>query len=103
MRIAATLSSRLYGLESPNPKFRVVSEGFESRSTEVDRGRDSIRSISRRPAACRSSGSHDNADVWIFWKEGPNVDDVFTCVQTQTATRGKRTQPWNTKHQENEN
>ena len=39
MRIAATRSSRLYGLEGSNPKLEVVFEGFESRSTEVDRGR----------------------------------------------------------------
>ena len=36
MRIAATRSSRLHGLEVSIPKFGVVFEGFQSRSTEVD-------------------------------------------------------------------
>ena len=39
MSIAATRSSRIYGLESSNPKFRAVFVRFEARSTGVDRGR----------------------------------------------------------------
>ena len=41
--------------------------GFESRSAEVGRGWDSIWAISRRPEACRSSESHQNADVLILY------------------------------------
>ena len=67
MRIAATRSFRIYGLEGPNPKFRLVSIRFESRSTEVDRGRDSVWAISRRPEACRSSESHQNADLLMLY------------------------------------
>ena len=39
MRIAATRSFRIYRLEGSNPKFKAFFERFESRSTEVDRGR----------------------------------------------------------------
>ena len=39
MGIAATRSSRKYALEGPNPKFKAMFIRFESRSTEVDRGR----------------------------------------------------------------
>ena len=67
MRIAATRSFRIYGLEGPNPKFRLVSIRFESRSTEVDRGRDSVWAISRRPEACRSSESHQNAGFFMLY------------------------------------
>ena len=67
MRIAATRSFRIYGLEGSNPKFRLVSIRFESRSTEVDRGRDSIRVISRRPEACKSSESHQNAVFFMLY------------------------------------
>ena len=45
MRIAATRSFRIYGLEGSNPKFRVFLMRFESKSTEVDRGRDSVWAI----------------------------------------------------------
>ena len=67
MRIAATRSSRIYGLEGSNPKCEVVSIRFESRSTEVDRGRDSVWAISRRPEACRSSESHQNVDLFMLY------------------------------------
>ena len=67
MRIAATRSFRIYGLEGSNPKFRVVFEGFQSRSTEVDRGRDSVWAISRRPEACRSSESHQIVDLFMLY------------------------------------
>ena len=84
MRIAATRSFRIYGLEGLNPKFCVVVIRLESRSTEVDRGRDSVRAISRRPEACRSSESHQHADcsmlhpvVWIGGPSSRNVMDVF--------------------------
>ena len=36
------------------------------RSTEVDRGRDSVWAISRRPEACRSSESHQIADLFML-------------------------------------
>ena len=65
--IAATRSSRLYGLEGSNPTFRLVFEGFQSRSTEVDRGRDSVLAISRRPEACRSSESHQIVDLFMLY------------------------------------
>ena len=42
MRIAATRSSRKFRLEGSNPQFRLVFEGFESSSTEVDGGRGSM-------------------------------------------------------------
>ena len=82
MRIAATRSFRIYGLEGSNPKFRLVSIRFESRSTEVDRGRDSVWAISRRPEACRSSESHQNADFscsipWK-WSQGSAPEKLWT-------------------------
>ena len=67
MRIAATRSFRIYGLEGSNPKFKTVFIRFELRSTEVDRGRDSIWAISRRPEACRSSESHQNGDLLMLY------------------------------------
>ena len=67
MRIAATRSSRIFWLEGSNPKLRMVCEGFDSRSTEVDRGRDSVWAISRRPEACRSSESHQIVDVFVLY------------------------------------
>ena len=67
MRIAATRSSRVCGLEGLNPKFWMVFEGFDSRSTEVDRGRDSVWAISRRPEACRSSESHQIVDLFMLY------------------------------------
>ena len=67
MRIAATRSFRIYRLEVPNPKFRMVSIRFELRSTEVDRGRDSVWAISRRPEACRSSESHQHAGAFMLY------------------------------------
>ena len=89
MRIAATRSFRIFGLEGPNPKFRMVFIRFESRSTEsievdqgrsrsieVDRGRESVWAISRRPEACRSSESHQHADLLmlypVVWIGGPS-------------------------------
>ena len=67
MRIAATRSFRIYGLEASNPKFRAVFIRFESRSTEVDRGQDSVWAISRRPEACRSSESHQHAGYFMLY------------------------------------
>ena len=69
MRIAATRSCPLYGLEGSNPECWVVFEGLTRgrlRSTEVDRGRDSVWAISRRPEACRSSESHQIADFFML-------------------------------------
>ena len=67
MRITATRSFRIYGLEGPNPKLGMVSIRFESRSTKVDRGRDSVWAIPRRPEACRSSESHPNAGCLMLY------------------------------------
>ena len=66
MRIAATRSFRIYGLDCPNTNLRVVSIRFESRLIEVDRGRDSVWAISRHPEACRSSESHQHAGFLCF-------------------------------------
>ena len=85
MRIAATRSSRLYGLEGSNPKFGGGFDGFQSRSTEVDRGRDSVWNISRRPEACRSSESHQIVYLFMLYpvevvaglSSGKNMD--FVC------------------------
>ena len=73
----------------------MVFEGFQSRSTEVDRGQDSVWAISQRPEACRSSESHQHAGFFMLYlvevvaglssgkimdclvEEGSNVDDVF--------------------------
>ena len=58
---------REHRLEGSNPKLCVFFEGFQSRSTEVDRGRDSVWAISRRPEACRSSESHQIADLFMLY------------------------------------
>ena len=82
MRIAATRSIRIYGLEGSIPNFKVVFIRFESRSTEVDRGRDSVWAISRRPEACRSSESHQNAgfscSIPWKWSKGSAPEKIWT-------------------------
>ena len=70
MRIAATRFFRIYGLEGLIPKFNTVFIRFESRSTEVDRGRDSVWAISRRPEVAEAQNS-TNMQVFscsIPWK-----------------------------------
>ena len=70
MRIAATRSFRIYGLEVPNPRLMVVlSDLSRGRlgSIEVDRGRESVWAISRRPEACRSSEPHQHAGFVMLY------------------------------------
>ena len=46
--------------------FEGLSRG-RLRSTQIDQGRDSVWAISRRPEACRSSGSHKIADLFMLY------------------------------------
>ena len=54
------------------------------RSIEVDRGRDSVWAISRRPEVCRSSESHQHVDVFmlrpVVWIGGPSSGKIMDLL-----------------------